>query len=118
MTTTTTTYLKISAAKIDWAPGMRDRLCNITTAHTVVMAHLYAFLRYLFVHELSRVYLAPEAGETPYRLAIDLPGLLTGKGISKLYQQLCRLYELDETDELDATDKTDETDKSGNLGKS
>ncbi|KAJ2701426.1 hypothetical protein H4R19_005415, partial [Coemansia spiralis] len=63
---------------------------------------------------LSRVYLAPEAGETPYRLAIDLPGLLTGKGISKLYQQLCRLYELDEMDETDETDKTGETDESGN----
>ncbi|KAJ2714966.1 hypothetical protein H4R19_001458 [Coemansia spiralis] len=63
------------------------------------MAHLYTFLRYVFVNELSRVYLAPEAGETPDPLAIDLPGLLTGSGISKLYQQLCRLYELDETDE-------------------
>ncbi|KAJ2714837.1 hypothetical protein H4R19_001520 [Coemansia spiralis] len=97
--TTTTTYLKRNAAKVVWAPGMRDRVSNIATAHTVVMVHLYAFLRYFLTHELSRVYVVPEAGETPYPLAINLPSLLTGSGISKLYQQLCRLYELDETDE-------------------
>ncbi|KAJ2709869.1 hypothetical protein H4R19_004028, partial [Coemansia spiralis] len=113
--TTTTTYLKISAAKVVWAPGMRDRLCNITTAHTVVMVHLYAFLRYLFVHELSRVYLAPEAGETPYRLAIDLPGLLAVDGTCKLYQQLCKLHELDKTDKSGNPGKTARSGVSGAL---